>query len=79
VKTATTHEAKTHLSRLIREVQNGETFIILSGKTPVAKLTAIEEVSRTRPRVGTVTSDRVSYEPDAFAPMKPAELDEWGL
>ncbi len=80
MKTATTHEAKTHLSRLIREVQNGETVVILSGRKPVAKLTAISsDVSRTRPRVGTVTSDPISYEPDAFAPMTPAELDEWGL
>ncbi|MFW6291023.1 MAG: type II toxin-antitoxin system Phd/YefM family antitoxin [Spirochaetota bacterium] len=79
MKTATTHETRTHLSRLIREVQNGETVVILSGKRPVAKLTAVAEASRARPRVGTVTSDRVSYEPDAFAPMTPAELDEWGL
>lgn len=79
MKTATTHEAKTHLSRLIREVQNGETVVILSGKRPVAKLTAISDVARTRPRVGTVTSNPVSYEPDAFAPMTRAELDEWGL
>lgn len=79
MKTATTHEAKTHLSRFIREVQDGETVIILSGRKPVAKLTAVAEVSRSRPRVGTVTSDPVSYDPDAFAPMTRAELDEWGL
>lgn len=79
MKTATTHEAKTHLSRLIREVQNGETVVILSGKTPVAKLTAVSDVPRGRPRVGTVTSGPVSNAPDAFAPMTSAELDEWGL
>jgi antitoxin (DNA-binding transcriptional repressor) of toxin-antitoxin stability system len=79
VKTATTHEAKTHLSRLIREVQNGETVVILSGKTPVAKLTSITMPPRGRPKVGTVTSAPVSYSPDAFAAMASEELDEWGV
>jgi antitoxin (DNA-binding transcriptional repressor) of toxin-antitoxin stability system len=79
VKTATTHEAKTHLSRLIREVQAGETVVILSGQKPVAKLTAIESVPRRRPRVGTAISEPVSYAPDAFAPMTPEQTTEWGL
>lgn len=79
MKTATTHQAKTHLSQLIRDVQAGETVIILSGKTPVARLTAVEDVPRRRPRVGTVTSGPVSYTDDAFAPLSEAELAEWGL
>lgn len=79
MKTATTHEAKTHLSRLIREVQAGETVVILSGKTPVARLTAIEPTSPGRPCIGTVTSEPVTYSPDAFAPMTPDEMSEWGL
>lgn len=79
MKTATTHQAKTHLSQLIREVQAGETVIILSGKTPVARLTAYEDVPRSRPRVGTVTSEPVSYAPDAFEPLSDEELKEWGL
>jgi prevent-host-death family protein len=39
--TVTIHEAKTHLSRLIREVLSGEEVIIAKGKNPVAKLTPI--------------------------------------
>ena len=79
MKTATTHQAKTHLSQLIREVQNGETVIILNGKTPVAKLTAVEDVPRSRPRVGTVTSGPVSYSEGTFAPLSDSELEQWGL
>lgn len=79
MKTATTHEAKTHLSRLIREAQSGETVVILSGKTPVAKLTAISEADRSRPHVGTVTSDPVTWAEDAFAPMTQTEIEQWGL
>lgn len=79
MKMVTTHEAKTHLSRLIREAQSGETVVILNGKAPVAKLTAYDDRPRARPRVGTVTSDAVSYSAETFAPMTENELEEWGL
>ena len=35
------HEAKTHLSKLIRKVSEGEVVIISRGNTPVARLTGI--------------------------------------
>lgn len=79
MKTVTTHEAKTQLSRLIRDVQAGETVIILNGKAPVAKLTAYDEPARRRPRVGAVTSDTVSYTDETFAPMNETELEDWGV
>ena len=79
MKTVTTHEAKTHLSRMLKEVKQGETIIILNGKTPVAKLTAIEAPLFQRPKVGTVTSAPVRYAPDAFDPMTDEELAKWGL
>lgn len=34
----TIHEAKTHLSKLIQEVLEGEEVIIAKGKLPIAKL-----------------------------------------
>ena len=39
----TIHEAKTHLSRLIRKVLEGEEVIIARGKTPLVKLVVLEE------------------------------------
>ena len=42
MKTATIHQPKTHLSRMLKEVQDGETIVILDGSTPVAKLTALD-------------------------------------
>lgn len=36
------HEAKTHLSRLIAKVSQGEGFIIAKAGKPVAKITAID-------------------------------------
>ena len=38
METITTHEAKTHLSRYLAEVEGGKEFIIARGKNPVAKL-----------------------------------------
>ena len=79
MRTATIHQAKTHLSQLIRAVGSGETVIILKGTVPVAKLTAISETPAQRPRVGTVTSGPVRYDDSTFAQLSPQELEEWGL
>jgi antitoxin (DNA-binding transcriptional repressor) of toxin-antitoxin stability system len=79
MKTATTHQAKTHLSRLLKEVQAGETVVILNGSVPVAKLTAVESSVGARPPVGTLTSAPVRYTEDAFGPLSDEELREWDL
>ena len=79
MKTVTTHQAKTHLSRLLKEAQAGETIVILSGSAPVAKLTAVETAKATRPPVGTVTSPEVPCSDDAFRPLSDQELEVWGL
>jgi prevent-host-death family protein len=44
----TVHAAKTHLSRLLEKVQAGEEIVIARGKTPVAKLTAVEPARKRR-------------------------------
>ena len=79
MKTVTTHHAKTHLSRLLKEVQAGETIVVLNGSVPVAKLTAAQPTEAVRPPVGTVTSSRVGYGDDAFRPLSDEELKAWGL
>jgi antitoxin (DNA-binding transcriptional repressor) of toxin-antitoxin stability system len=76
---ATIHSVKTHLSRLLKELQKGETVVILHGKTPVAQLTAIEPRPSSRPKIGMVTSAGVKWTGDAFKPLSKAELKEWGL
>jgi len=80
MKTTTTHYAKTHLSRLLKEVQQGETVIILNGTVPVGKLTGVDrEVPSTRPRTGVVTSTPVACADDAFTPLSDDQLKEWGV
>ena len=79
MKTATIHQTKTHLSRMLKEIQGGETIIILNGSTPVAKLMAVEPPAVRRPKVGTRTSLPVQYTEDAFRPLTDEQLKEWGL
>jgi prevent-host-death family protein len=43
MKTVNIHEAKTHLSRLLEGVANGESFVIAKSGKPVAKVTPIVE------------------------------------
>lgn len=38
MQTVTIHEAKTHLSRLIAQVEAGAEIVLARGKTPVAKI-----------------------------------------
>lgn len=40
------HEAKTHLSRLLRQVEGGEPCLIKRGGVPVARLVPIEKPAR---------------------------------
>lgn len=60
----TIHEAKTHLSRLIRKVLDGEEVIIARGKTPLVKLVVLEEEPAPRQLGG--LKDFVLYIADDF-------------
>ena len=42
------HEAKTHLSRLIRRVQEGEVVVIARSNVPVVKLVPVDQGKTTR-------------------------------
>ncbi|MFT3798595.1 type II toxin-antitoxin system Phd/YefM family antitoxin [Microbacterium sp.] len=42
------HEAKTHLSRLLHDVESGTEVQINRGSTPVARIVAVEQPPRTR-------------------------------
>ena len=43
--TVNVHEAKTHLSRLLEQVEKGETIVIARAGKPVAELTAVKHKS----------------------------------
>ena len=72
------HEAKTHLSRLIREVRNGEEVVIARGNKPVAKLVPLDPEKPQR-RLGALkgmiieVADDFDEPLEDFAPYMPDE------
>ena len=48
VRQVNIHEAKTHLSRLIEEVETGEEIVVAKAGRPVAKLSPIRAKGRRR-------------------------------
>lgn len=78
MKTITTHEAKTHLSRYLAAIEQGEEFVIARGKTPIALLSPISNApARTRPKVGEMLDAPFHIPDSAFAPLTEEELKEW--
>jgi len=53
MQTINIHEAKTHLSRLIAQAQNGEPFVIAKSGKPLVMVSALPAVQdRARKRLG---------------------------
>ena len=78
--TITTHEAKTHLSRYLAEVEKGKEFVIARGRMAVAMLVPIRPEEETpRPKVGDIKGEPFEFPDSAFAPLTDEELKEWGL
>jgi len=75
----TIHEAKTHLSRLLHKVEEGEEVVVCRGKLPIARLVPASSPKRYRPPVGVRTSEAVTISNDAFAPANDQELKSWGI
>lgn len=67
MKTVNVHEAKTHLSRLLAQVEAGEEIIIARGGKPVARLVRAD-ADATR-RVGGLDKGKFEYADDLDAPL----------
>jgi prevent-host-death family protein len=68
------HEAKTHLSRLLQKVAQGEEVVIAKAGRPVAKLVKIEPKSK---RVLGSATGTIKFTPGWDAPMTDEEFDEF--
>lgn len=66
------HEAKTHLSKLLQRVMNGERFIIAKAGKPVAILSPVE--ASPEPRVPGNDAGKVVIAADFDAPLPEFEL-----
>lgn len=80
METVGTHEAKTHLSRLLERVRRGETVVIAKGRQPVAKLVPYTEPTPSpRPKVGETLDAPMPVPDEALRPLDRDELKNWGL
>jgi prevent-host-death family protein len=68
------HEAKTHLSRLLQKVAQGEEVVIAKAGRPVAKLVKIEPKSK---RVFGSAAGTIKFTPGWEAPMTDEEFEEF--
>lgn len=73
MKIVNIYEAKTHLSRLLREVAAGAEVVIAKDGHPLARLVPIESVGGER-AMG-FAADRVKIGADFDAPLPPDMLD----
>ena len=73
----TVHQAKTNLSRLIKEAESGKEVIITRGKEPVAKIVPI--TSPAKKRVPDMLKGQIWSAPNAFDPLTDEELRELGF
>jgi len=70
-------EAKTHLSRYLDQVENGDVVVVCRHNKPVAELRAVQTAPVHPARVAGLLRGRIHWEPDAFANMTAEELAEF--
>ena len=73
-KTVNVHEAKTHLSRLLADVERGGEVIIARAGRPIARLVAVEAAQK---RELGLARGKIWIAPDFDEPMPDEWLDEW--
>jgi prevent-host-death family protein len=80
VKTVNVHQAKTTLSALLAEIEQGEEIVIARNGTPVAKLVRVTAPHARQPGLLLDVPEwrGFTYDPALFAPMTDAELAEEG-
>jgi prevent-host-death family protein len=80
VRTVNVHEAKTTLSQLLAEVEQGEEVVIARNGVPVARLTALQPVVRREPGLWRRYPgwENYVYDPAVLAPMTDKEIGEEG-
>lgn len=62
MKSVSTHEAKTHLSRILDEVSRGEVYIITRNGKPVAELRGRSKSRRSEPHP-VLSRIKINYDP----------------
>ena len=73
--TATIHEAKTNLSKLIEQAERGEEVLIARGKQVVARIVPVGV--RPKKRKLDILRGKVKVTRKFFEPLPESELDSW--
>ena len=73
MRTVNMHEAKTHLSRLVRDAENGEPFIIARAGKPAVKVVSVDSENQGAVRRLGFLEGSVSV-PDDFGQMGAEEI-----
>ena len=68
------HEAKTHLSRLLVQVENGEEVVIARNGKPVARLSPVRKRGRREPDA---FKGKIVIPESFFDPLPEEELRAW--
>ena len=76
----TVHQAKTHLSRLLKEAEAGKEVIVMRGTKPVAKIVPISDAATKAGfrRFGGFEG-RIHFDDSVFAPLTDEEMIEYGF
>ncbi len=74
----TVHQAKTHLSRLLKEAEAGKEVVVTRGKKPVAKIVPIQPPAP-KQRIPGGFEGLVQVDDSAFDPLNDKELVEYGF
>ena len=72
--TVNVHEAKTHLSRLLAQVEAGEEVVIARNGKPVARLVPLRERSKRQPGA---FKGLIEIDDTFFDPLPEEELKAW--
>ena len=68
------HKAKTHLSRLLAQVEDGEEVVIARNGKPIARLVRLQRQGK--PQFGS-WKDRIVLDDSFFDPLPEEELSAW--
>ena len=72
--TVNVHEAKTHLSRLLTDVEAGEEVVIARNGKPVAQLVAVMQQGKRQPDI---LKGKITIPDSFFDPLPEDELRLW--
>lgn len=75
METVNIHKAKTHLSRLLERVAQGESFVIAKAGRPIARVTAVDAPETKAPRRLGFLEGEIEV-PDDFDRMGDDEIAE---